>query len=147
MDFERLNPEEAPSGPAGFLNIEPNRQQKTVLDQAGIVGEANATYGLLLIGIELAISEGLHVETLTKVQRLIWEYRNGILSGAKRGTKEPKNRKEYLRLKEEAEALIERLKAEGFDLREYWANAQASKIQRGKVTHKSKTRITKRKES
>jgi hypothetical protein len=144
---EQLNPEEIPSGPAGILNLDFNRQQKVVLDQAGIIGEANATYGLLLIGIELAISEGLHVEELTKIQRLIQDYRTGILAGLKKGTREPKGRKEYLRLRDEAEALIERLKAQGFDLREYWETAQVSKIQKGHVTHKSKARITKRKES
>ncbi len=143
---EQLNPEDVPSGPAGFLNITPNRQQQEVLKLAEIEGEANATYGLLLIGIDLAISEGLHVEQLTKIRRLIQDYRTGILSGRKRGNKEPKNRKEYLSLKKEAEALIERLQNEGFDLREYWAAAQ-TRIQKGHVTHKSKTRLTKRKES
>ena len=144
--IEQLNPEEIPSGPAGFINLDFSRQQQEVLKLAQIEGEANATYGLLLIGIELAISEGLHVEKLTKIRKLIQDYRTGILSGRKRGTKEPKNRKEYLSLKEEAEALIERLQSEGFDLREYWAAAQ-TRIQKGHVTHKSKTRLTKRKES
>ncbi len=144
---EQLNPEEIPSGPAGFLNITPNRQQEEALKLAQIEGEANATYGLLLIGIDLAISEGLHVEKLTKIRKLIQDYRTGILSGRKRGTKEPKDRKKYLGYKQEAEALIERLQSEGFDLREYWAAAQVSKIKKGHVTHKSKTRLTKRKES
>lgn len=143
---EQLNPDEVPSGPAGFLNLDFTRHQKEVLKLAEIEGEANATYGLLLIGIDLAISEGLHVEQLTKIKKLLQDYRIGILSGRKRGTKEPKNRKEYLSLKEEAEALIERLQNEGFDLREYWAAAQ-TRIQKGYVTHKSKTRLTKRKES
>ena len=144
---EQLNPEEIPSGPAGFINLDFTRQQQEVLKLAEIEGEANATYGLLLIGIDLAISEGLHVEKLTKIRKLIQDYRTGILSGRKRGTKEPKNRKEYLSLRNEAEALIERLQSEGFDLREYWAAAQVSKIQKGHVTHKSKTRLTKQKES
>ncbi len=124
-----------------------SRQQGVILGQAELDGEANVTYGLLLVGIRLAIDEGLHIEQLQKIESLLVEYRNGMLTARKGPTKAPKNRKALLHLRDEAEAHIERLKAQGFDLRAYWEESQIIKVQTATVSHKSRTRIKKKPDS
>jgi hypothetical protein len=121
-----------------------NRQQGVILAQAEQLGEANVTYGLLLIGIEVAIDEGHHIEKLSRIKDLLTEYRNGILRASQGPTRAPKNRKELTRLRDEAEAHIERLRAEGFDLRACWEESQLAQVQRATISHKSGTRIKKK---
>lgn len=141
MSTDKEETQEPESGSKVRLEDFLNRQQGVILSQAEQLGEANVTYGLLLIGIEVAIDEGLHIEKLSKIKGLLTEYRNGILRASQGPTRAPKNRKELTRLRDEAEAHIERLRAEGFDLRAYWEKSQLAQVQRATISHKSGTRI------